>query len=70
MDKCMNEITRTDFWKLEDKVKDKSLEKTCGGEIMVTFRGDDKLYYNFHGNWLMSHEGIYFANKKLMKLLR
>ncbi len=69
MSNCLNEITQSEFWKIEDAIKRGDALKITG-ELSVIKEGDDKLYHNKAGNWLRSYKGIYFAHPKLKKFLK
>ncbi len=63
---CLVEITRTEFWKLEDKLSE--IEKFTG-KLEVSNHGG-KLYHNSRGNWFREYNGIYFCDPKLKKFLK
>lgn len=64
----MNEITREEFWILEDKVVSCELQKVTG-DLIVEHHGEGKLYRNSAGKWLRSipEQNVYLAHPKLIK---
>lgn len=67
--KGLVEVKATDFWKLEDAVREGRTENIVGGQLKKVDRTDGVLYSHGGQNWLMSHKGVYFAHPKLIKRL-
>lgn len=63
----MKEITREQFWKLEDLVASCEMQKFTG-ELQVEHHGEGKLYKNSRGKWFRSipEQNLYLADSKLL----
>ena len=63
------EITRDEFWALEDAIRD-GKHIPISGNLTVEKTAAGSIYRNESGIWLRSFNGIYFAKRPLMKLLK
>ena len=67
----MEEITRAEFWKLEEKLSE--IEQTTGKLDIVRSGGEGKLYKRGFKKWMRSipEKGVYLADTSLiLKFLR
>jgi len=69
MENCMVEITKLEYWKLEDAIKSNRHLSICGPlDYAGSFQ--HSVYKTSTEKWLMQRNGIFFARKELKKLLK